>query len=86
MADNSFELEIISPTSNRREIVEWIEVESPTGSFFVGPHHSPLVSLVKAKSNFSYKRTGEQLPQNFIVHEGFFRIDEANKASLILTS
>ena len=86
MNSESFELEIISPTSNRTEIVEWVEVESPTGSFFVGPDHSPLVSLIKAKSNIFYKKAGEKEPQSFIVHEGFFRVSEGNKAAVILTS
>ena len=86
MNGESFELEIISPTSNKIETVEWVEVESPTGSFFVGPDHSPLVSLIKTKSNFSYKKVGEKEPEGFIVHEGFFRVSEGNKAAIILTS
>lgn len=86
MNSDSFDLEIITPTSNRIEKVEWVEVESPTGSFFIGPDHSPLVSLIKSKSPFSYKRVGEKKPESFIVHEGFFRISEENKAAVILTS
>jgi F0F1-type ATP synthase epsilon subunit len=86
MNNESFELEIISPTSNRTEIVEWVEVESPTGSFFVGPNHSPLVSLIKNKSHFSYKQVGLAAPQSFIVHEGVFRVSEENKAKVILTA
>lgn len=86
MENESFELEIISPTNNQIIAVEWIEVESPTGSFFVGPHHAPLVSLVKKKSVFCYKKFGEKTSQSFIVHEGIFRVSAENKASVILTS
>jgi len=86
MSSDSFELEIISPTSNRVEMVEWIEVESPTGSFFVGPNHSPLVSLIKPQSPFNYKKVDEQEQQSFIVHEGFFQVSPGNKVAVILTS
>ncbi len=86
MATESFVLEIISPTSNQRLTVEWVEIESPTGSFFVGHQHTPLVSLIKKKSSFSYKQVGEKIPHSFIVHEGFFRINSDNNAAVILTS
>ncbi len=86
MGNESFELEIISSTNSQLLTVEWVEVESPTGSFFVGPNHSPLVSLIKKKSSVSYKQVGEKIPQSFIVHEGFFRINQNNKAAVILTS
>lgn len=86
MEYESFVLEIISPTSNQRLTVEWVEVESPTGSFFVGPQHTPLVSLVKKKSSFLYKQVGEKTPQSLVVHEGFFRVTANNTAALILTS
>ncbi len=86
MENESFVLEIISPTSNRRIAVEWVEVESPTGSFFVGPNHTPLVSLIKNKSPFCYKQVGEKTLQSLIVHDGFFRINQDSSAALILTS
>ncbi len=86
MENESFELEIISPTRNQTIAVEWVEVESPTGSFFVGPNHTPLVSLIKKKSTFSYKKVDDKTSQSFVVHEGFFRVSSNKKASIILTS
>ncbi len=86
MNHESFQLEIISPTSNKLITIEWIEVESPTGSFFVGPNHTALVSLIKKKSMLSYKVVGEKEPEGFVVHEGFFRVSADNKATVILTS
>lgn len=80
----TFEFEIISPTSNKTVTVEWVTVESPTGSFFVGPHHAPLISLIKKKSTIKYKSSGEKEPTNIPIHEGFFRVTDNNKAVLIL--
>jgi F0F1-type ATP synthase epsilon subunit len=86
MGSEYFVLEIISPTNNQRLSVEWVEIESPTGSFFVGPHHMPLVSIIKKKSPFLYKQIGEKTPQSFIIHEGFFRVSSDHNAAVVLTS
>ncbi len=56
MAEQFFTFQIVTPTSTESLSVEWIEVESPTGSFLIGPEHSPLVSIIKTKSRLSYKR------------------------------
>lgn len=81
----SFELEIITPQSSDTHHVVWVEVESPTGSFFVGPQHSPLVSMIKRKSFFTYKLVAAQTAQNLMVHEGFFHVDHKGKATLVIT-
>lgn len=49
-----FELEIISPTSHQKITIVGIEAESPTGSFFVGYDHIPLISIIKKKSILAY--------------------------------
>jgi F0F1-type ATP synthase epsilon subunit len=84
MDTSTFEFEIISPTSSQTIKVEWVTIESPTGSFFVGPHHTPLVSLIKKKSTLTYKNAAEKEATNVPIHEGFFRVTDNNKASLIL--
>jgi len=81
---NNFELEIISPSYHATLIIEWFEVETPTGSFFVGPNHSPLISLVKNKSRIIYKKAGNG-EEVLEVPGGFLKI-EHNKGLLILDS
>ena len=55
MDAKSFVLEIIRPTSAETINVAWLEVESPTGSFVIGPQHSPLISLLKRKTDLIYQ-------------------------------
>lgn len=57
MNENQFTFSVITPIHTQDIAVEWIEVESPNGSFLVGPDHSPLVSILKNKSSIIYKRT-----------------------------
>ena len=82
MDTTTLSLEIISPTLAQQLTVEWIEVESPTGSFFVGPNHSPLISIIKNKSNLLYKTEGNE-PTAVVTTHGVFYIEE-NKAVVIL--
>jgi F0F1-type ATP synthase epsilon subunit len=86
MEESSFVLEIVSPTNHQRLMVEWVQVESPTGSFFVGPQHTPLVSLIKKRGQFSYKIAESSTPQVLIVNEGLFRVTQDNSAIVILIS
>jgi F0F1-type ATP synthase epsilon subunit len=77
-----FTLEIITPTHAEVFSVEWVEIESPTGSFLVGPNHSPLVSMIKNKSTLSYKKTtSEQCTMD--IFKGIFRVSD-NKAVALL--
>ncbi len=77
-----FELHIITPTNAQRISVDWIEVESPTGNFFVGPDHSPLISIIKNKSAIMYKKTGADIC-SLVVSQGIFKVAE-NKAIALL--
>ena len=77
----TFSLSIITPSNHTTLTVEWVEVQSPTGSFFVGPQHSPLVSLLKKNSSLLYKVTGEQ-PSSVAVTGGVLSIK--NNAVLAL--
>lgn len=84
MADQ-LELELVSPLSREIYTIEWIELQSPTGSFFVGPNHSPLVSVLKRKSSLVYKKVNEKDPISREVSVGFFKISD-NKALVLLES
>lgn len=79
-----FQLEIISPTSHQVLSVTGIEIESPTGSFFVGYDHMPLISIIKKKSTLSY-----YLPDGsnmrIQVNGGIFNIAQ-NKSLILLDS
>lgn len=59
----SFFLEIITNYNNIICDAEWIEVETPTGDFVIGPGHCDIVSLLKNKSFLSYKKRGLPIEQ-----------------------
>ena len=64
MKKKSIKLSIISIEKKETLDVEWIEIESPTGSFVVGPNHRPLVSIIKEKSSITYKNvSGKEVAQ-----------------------
>mgnify|MGYP000913914276 CR=1 FL=1 len=77
------ELSIVTPTEHKVVHVEWIEVTSPTGIFFVGPDHAPLVSLIKHKAPITFKEP-EREPGSYEAENGVFYIS-ANKAMLLGT-
>jgi F0F1-type ATP synthase epsilon subunit len=77
-----FELTIMTPMACTKITVEWVEIESPTGSFLIGAGHSPLVSIIKNKGSIIYKKPHEE-PIQMHVSEGFFKI-EKNRAVAML--
>lgn len=80
----SFELEIISPTSCQALSIIGIEIESPTGSFFVGHDHIPLISMIKKKSMLVYYLP-DGTNMRIQVNGGIFNIAD-NKALILLDS
>lgn len=80
---SEFKLEIIRPTSKQVEIVEWVDVQTPNGNFVVGPKHTFLVSLVKERSKFIYKKVESLKTDSFDVYGGFFKVNN-NHAVIIL--
>ena len=81
MAEQHFELEIFTPQQVKKYTVEWVTIESPTGSFFVGPGHSPLVSIIKTQSTIGYKPTDSA--ESFLpATHGIFKVD--NQKAVIL--
>ena len=81
--NNNFELEIIRPTKTTKHAVEWIDIQSPTGNFIVGPDNEPLVSILKDRSKIKYKDVQIENIQTFDSYGGVFKV-ENNKAVFIL--
>lgn len=82
VVQEAIELKVITPSESRFLKVDWVELESPNGSFLVGPGHESLISIVKKKSKFTYKTT----QGDFIIMEtlgGLFTITQ-NKAIALL--
>ena len=82
MAD-VFELEIIRPTKSEKFSVEWIEVQSPTGNFVVGPDHHPLVSILKDRGEMKYKEFQGGEKKMDIYRGGLFKVAQ-NKVVIFL--
>ena len=78
------ELRIVSPTGTTKLMVEWINVESPTGYFQVCAGHSPLVSLIKTKGKIIYKEPHTEAVIQPVIH-GIFHV-VGDKALVILDS
>ena len=80
-----FTLEIISPIDLKELSIEWVEVESPTGSFVVGAGHSPIISVLKKRGFLTYKPRGKEEVKIEIMSGGLFKASE-DKAVLLLDS
>jgi len=77
-----FTFEVITPTQRTVHNVEWVEVESPTGSFLVGPDHRQLISIIKNKSTLRYKKTNaEECCQD--VPKGIFTVGNNRAVALL---
>jgi F0F1-type ATP synthase epsilon subunit len=82
MEESLFQFEIISPSQSQIFVVEWIELESPSGTFFIGPGHAHLISIIKNQSVLLYKKPHLE-PIKHIVSGGIFSVQN-NKAFLLL--
>lgn len=47
-------LYIEEPFASREVAVEWLSVETPSGSFIVGSDHRPMISLVSSGESVTY--------------------------------
>ncbi len=82
MENTTLNLEIIAPDTSEKFSIEWVEIESPTGSFLVGPDHSPLISMIKQKSIIIYKKEkGEKVSLD--AAGGIFKVIN-NDATILL--
>lgn len=79
----SFELKIIKPTKSTTLNVEWIDVKTPTGNFYIGPDHYNLITIIKERSPISYKKINNIEPKLINSYGGFLKI-ENGKVLIIL--
>lgn len=68
------ELIFITPETNLKVAVEWIEVTTLTGNTVIQPGHAPMITILDAKKTVLYQPTGQQQPisktvtENTILH------------------
>jgi F0F1-type ATP synthase epsilon subunit len=67
-------LEIIRPTKKEVLEIEWVELQSPTGNFVVGPNHSPLVSILKERGKMLYKKVQSEKTESVDIYGGVFKV------------
>lgn len=82
MQHDVIELKIVTPLSSTFVKVDWLEIESPNGTFLVGPGHEPLISIIKKKGRLSYKTN----QGDFVAREtrgGVFTVSD-NKAVVLV--
>lgn len=79
----SFKLKIIKPTKSDVLEVEWLDVQTPSGNFFVGPGHEDLISILKERSPISYKKINRIKPETIDSYGGFLKIKN-NEAIIVL--
>jgi len=72
---NDFELEIIRPSQTQLVTVTWVEVEAITGSFTVGPNHSPLIAILRPGGIVRYNPFGQQ-PVDLPITTGIFSVGQ----------
>lgn len=80
---NSFELKIITPKSEEIITIEWLDVKTMTGNFFVGPNHYDLIAILKEREQFSYKQAKAISPKLVQAYGGFLKI-ENSKALIVI--
>jgi F0F1-type ATP synthase epsilon subunit len=78
---NLIDFTITTPQSSITYHVEWIEVESPSGTFFVGFDHAPLISMVKQHGSIVYKEPNCPAVE-LVSRQGTFFVKQ-NQATLI---
>lgn len=79
---NFIEFRIIRPSKQDVFEVEWIDIQTPEGSFIIGFNHLPLLSRLEDREKLTFKKKDGKADQ-VDTYGGFFRI-ENNKAIAIL--
>jgi F0F1-type ATP synthase epsilon subunit len=80
--NKDFDFEIVRSTQSVKERVEWIEVDSLTGSFTVGKGHSPLIAVLKQGGTISYNRHAGSTVTLDIASVGIFTV-HSDKAIIV---
>ncbi|MFH1461622.1 MAG: hypothetical protein ABIF12_01625 [bacterium] len=79
----SFELKIIRPTKQNIHNVEWIDVKTPSGNFFIAAEHCDLITILKERSPLTYKKVNDLEPESINCYGGILKI-ENGKVTIIL--
>ncbi len=81
-APGVIKVEIFSPTNSTSLNVHWIEIDSPTGFFTVGPGHINTLSLLKPGGQLMYE--SEDNYQGTLTVPGGMAIIQNNVVKLML--
>ena len=69
-------LHVLKPFSESKMEVEWARIDTPNGSFLIGPGHRPLVNIVKPKSVITYKSQGQEVTLEAPENGGLVHVHE----------
>ena len=69
------ELHIISPTSTNKLSIEWLEVETPKGSFVIQHGHAPLLLILAHNKPITFVKTGSNKHESIPVGSGILESD-----------
>ena len=76
------EFRIIRPIKQDVFKVEWIDIQTPEGSFVIGLNHLPLISKLENRGKLTFKKKDGKTEQ-IDTYGGFFKV-ENNKAIAVL--
>lgn len=76
-----FELTCITPTSNKTIMVQWLELETPTGNLVIQEGHTPLITSLKPQCEVRFATTSG-LIEGLEIRGGIAKIDR--KSALII--
>lgn len=68
------DLTIICPSSQKRYLISWIEINTPKGNFVIQPGHAPMImSLLKKRALTFALQNGTR--ESIIIQDGMISID-----------
>ncbi len=78
-----FELKIVAPNNQIISNVEFIDFQTPTGGYFIGPDHIDFVSILKERSKFFYKKSESLQTETIDIYGGFLKIHNGNALLIV---
>lgn len=82
MKTSFIDFSVIKPDKQEVFEVEWVDVQTPVGSFVIGLNHLPFITSLKKKGKLSFKLKNGKI-EKIDIYGGFFQIED-NKAIAIL--
>ncbi len=77
-------LKIITPSSEQRRSILWMEIESSAGEFTVAAGHAPLICALKKEGRITFQDESEQI-ESIKISDGVAYVEE-KEVTLILFS